>query len=98
MTMEYQWDDLWVRAYQHNDNNLLSAIIVLEGLWLKLCQYVSSHENVPPNSYIQLLTQLQEHVPSRPLLEVTAINFIKCLIFLYEESWFNFLYEESWFF
>lgn len=63
-------DDLWERAHERNANRLLSAIIELEGLWVKLGQYLSTRADVLPNAYIQLLKQLQDSLPPRPLSEV----------------------------
>lgn len=63
-------DDLWERAHERNANRLLSTIIELEGLWVKLGQYLSTRADVLPNAYIQLLKQLQDSLPPRPLSEV----------------------------
>jgi aarF domain-containing kinase len=70
-------DDLWERAHERNANRLLSAIIGLEGLWVKLGQYLSTRADVLPDAYIQLLKQLQDSLPPRPLSEVTAIELFK---------------------
>lgn len=63
-------DDLWERAHERNANRLLSAMIELEGLWVKLGQYLSTRADVLPDVYIQLLKQLQDSLPPRPLSEV----------------------------
>lgn len=45
-------------------------MIELEGLWVKLGQYLSTRADVLPQAYISLLRQLQDSLPPRPLQEV----------------------------
>lgn len=42
----------------------------MEGLWVKLGQYLSTRADVLPEPYIQLLKQLQDSLPPRPVNEV----------------------------
>lgn len=49
----------------------------MEGLWVKLGQYMSTRADVLPAAYIHLLKQLQDSLPPRPLEEV----FSKCFYY-----------------
>lgn len=69
---------LWQRAHERNAKRVLNLVIKLEGLWVKLGQYLSTRADVLPGAYISLLKQLQDSLPPRPLQEVIvclAINF-----------------------
>ncbi|XP_031505668.2 protein ACTIVITY OF BC1 COMPLEX KINASE 8, chloroplastic-like isoform X2 [Nymphaea colorata] len=61
---------LWEIVHERNARRLLNLIIELEGLWVKLGQYLSTRADVLPQAYICLLKQLQDSMPSRPLEEV----------------------------
>ncbi|KAF6141775.1 hypothetical protein GIB67_027953, partial [Kingdonia uniflora] len=61
---------LWDRAHERNAKRVLSLIIELEGLWVKMGQYLSTRADVLPEAYIRLLKQLQDSLPPRPLQEV----------------------------
>lgn len=45
-------------------------MIELEGLWVKLGQYLSTRADVLPEAYISVLKQLQDSLPPRSLKEV----------------------------
>ncbi|CAN6476422.1 unnamed protein product [Victoria cruziana] len=62
--------DLWEIVHERNARRLLNMIIELEGLWVKLGQYLSTRADVLPQAYICLLKQLQDSMPPRPLKEV----------------------------
>ncbi|XP_057477288.1 uncharacterized protein LOC130764990 [Actinidia eriantha] len=62
--------DLWEKAHERNAKRVLSLMIELEGLWVKLGQYLSTRADVLPEAYIDLLKQLQDSLPPRPLEEV----------------------------
>lgn len=62
---------LWQRAHERNAKRVLNLIIKLEGLWVKLGQYLSTRADVLPEPYISLLKQLQDSLPPRPVQEVT---------------------------
>lgn len=66
---------LWEKAHERNAKRVLSLILELEGLWVKLGQYLSTRADVLPQSYIILLKQLQDSLPPRPLQEVISISF-----------------------
>ncbi|KAK2994048.1 hypothetical protein RJ640_012318 [Escallonia rubra] len=61
---------LWEKAHQRNAKRVLRLIIELEGLWVKLGQYLSTRADVLPDAYILLLKQLQDSLPPRRLEEV----------------------------
>ncbi|CAI9094859.1 OLC1v1030672C1 [Oldenlandia corymbosa var. corymbosa] len=61
---------LWQKAHERNGRRVLKVIIELEGLWVKLGQYLSTRADVLPQPYISLLKQLQDSLPPRPLEEV----------------------------
>ncbi|KAI8547718.1 hypothetical protein RHMOL_Rhmol07G0217500 [Rhododendron molle] len=61
---------LWERLHERNAKRVLSLMIELEGLWVKLGQYLSTRADVLPNAYITLLKQLQDSLPPRPVDEV----------------------------
>ncbi|XP_011082268.1 uncharacterized protein LOC105165093 [Sesamum indicum] len=62
--------DLWDKAHERNARRVLKLIVQLEGLWVKLGQYLSTRADVLPPAYIRLLKQLQDSLPPRPLEEV----------------------------
>ncbi|XP_062098421.1 uncharacterized protein LOC133804281 isoform X3 [Humulus lupulus] len=61
---------LWGRAHERNAKRVLNLIVELEGLWVKLGQYLSTRADVLPGAYIALLKQLQDSLPPRPIEEV----------------------------
>ncbi|KAK7293711.1 hypothetical protein RJT34_16584 [Clitoria ternatea] len=61
---------LWEKAHERNAKRILNLIIEMEGLWVKLGQYMSTRADVLPDTYIRLLKQLQDSLPPRPLEEV----------------------------
>lgn len=66
-------DELWEKAHECNAKRVLKLIVELEGLWVKLGQYLSTRADVLPPAYIRLLKQLQDSLPPRPLEEVCQI-------------------------
>lgn len=66
---------MWDKAHERNAKRVLSLIIELEGLWVKLGQYLSTRADVLPHAYISLLKQLQDSLPPRPLKEVLVLFF-----------------------
>ncbi|KAF5177129.1 Abc1 family protein [Thalictrum thalictroides] len=61
---------LWEKAHERNAKRLLNLIIELEGLWVKMGQYLSTRADVLPEAYIYFLRQLQDSLPPRPLQEI----------------------------
>ncbi|KAK1289871.1 putative ABC1 protein [Acorus calamus] len=62
--------ELWEKAHERNARRVLNLIIELEGLWVKMGQYLSTRADVLPEAYISLLKQLQDSLPPRPVEEV----------------------------
>ncbi|KAJ3381398.1 hypothetical protein HDU84_005144 [Entophlyctis sp. JEL0112] len=52
-----------------NAKRIYRAIVHLQGLWIKVGQYVSTRADVFPEPYIVQLQSLQDAVPTRPLSE-----------------------------
>lgn len=74
---------LWENAHERNAKRILRLIVALEGLWVKLGQYLSTRADVLPEAYISLLKQLQDSLPPRPLQEVVSILFQKLIMSIY---------------
>lgn len=66
--------DLWEKAHERNAKRVLNLMVELEGLWVKLGQYLSTRADVLPRAYIGLLKKLQDSLPPRPLQEVIFSN------------------------
>ncbi|KAJ0044810.1 hypothetical protein Pint_05345 [Pistacia integerrima] len=61
---------LWEKAHNRNGKRIVELIKELNGLWVKLGQYLSGRADVLPPEYITLLKTLQDCLPPRPLQEV----------------------------
>ncbi|KAM0070359.1 putative ABC-type Cd(2+) transporter [Helianthus debilis subsp. tardiflorus] len=70
LTKRSKRDGLWEKAHERNAKRVLKLIVELEGLWVKLGQYLSTRADVLPEAYIRLLKQLQDSLPPRGLDEV----------------------------
>nr|XP_043629091.1 uncharacterized protein LOC122600445 [Erigeron canadensis] len=70
LTKRSKRDGLWEKAHERNAKRVLKCIVELEGLWVKLGQYLSTRADVLPDAYIRLLKQLQDSLPPRRLEEV----------------------------
>ncbi|KAE9588953.1 hypothetical protein Lal_00012681 [Lupinus albus] len=69
-TSKSRQDTLWEKAHERNAKRVLNLILEMEGLWVKLGQYMSTRADVLPPAYIRLLKLLQDSLPPRPLKEV----------------------------
>ncbi|KAJ1422493.1 UbiB domain [Sesbania bispinosa] len=65
---------LWEKAHERNAKRVLNLILEMEGLWVKLGQYMSTRADVLPAAYISLLKQLQDSLPPRPLEEIAQVH------------------------
>ncbi|GAV59037.1 Beta-lactamase domain-containing protein/ABC1 domain-containing protein/WaaY domain-containing protein [Cephalotus follicularis] len=61
---------IWERAHERNAKRVLQLVVGLDGLWVKLGQFLSTRADVLPQAYITVLKQLQDSLPPRPLQEV----------------------------
>ena len=68
-------DALWKKAHERNAKRVFNLMVELEGLWVKLGQYLSSRADVLPSAFISNLKQLQDSLPPRPLEEVFLALF-----------------------
>ena len=66
---EAEINDIWNQAHERNAVFLGSKFISLEGLWVKLGQYLSSRADVMPDPYLRVLAKCQVNLLLRPLLE-----------------------------
>jgi len=64
---------LWKYAHERNAMRVLIFMIEMEGLWVKLGQYLSTRADVLPEAYIHLLQPLQDSLPPRPQEEVISM-------------------------
>ncbi|XP_045811188.1 uncharacterized protein LOC123905566 isoform X2 [Trifolium pratense] len=65
---------MWEKAHERNAKRILKLIIEMEGLWVKLGQYMSTRADVLPPAYINNLKQLQDSLPPRPLEEIAQVH------------------------
>ena len=61
---------IWAKTHERNARRVLNLMIELEGLWVKMGQYLSTRADVLPEPYIEVLKQLQDSLPPRPLEDV----------------------------
>ncbi|KAJ1698222.1 hypothetical protein LUZ63_006734 [Rhynchospora breviuscula] len=61
---------IWEKTHERNARRVLNLMIELEGLWVKLGQYLSTRADVLPEAYISVLKQLQDSLPPHSLKEV----------------------------
>jgi len=53
-------------AHARNAERVYKLAIRMEGLMIKMCQFISSRADVAPPEYVHVLGRLQDQVPSRP--------------------------------
>ena len=56
-------NEIWDRTHERNSKFLCKKFIALEGLWVKLGQYLSSRADVMPPSYLRELAKCQVYSP-----------------------------------
>ena len=61
---------MWTKTHERSARRVLNLMIELEGLWVKMGQYLSTRADVLPEPYINVLKQLQDSLPPRPFEEV----------------------------
>jgi aarF domain-containing kinase len=66
-------NSIWEKTHERNARRVLNLMIELEGLWVKMGQYLSTRADVLPEPYITVLKQLQDSLPPRPLEEVCIL-------------------------
>jgi aarF domain-containing kinase len=63
-------DSLWDEAHARNARFLCNQFLNLEGLWVKMGQYLSSRADVMPDAYLKELAKCQDSLPGRPFKDV----------------------------
>lgn len=66
-------DAIWDETHARNAKFLTSQFLSLEGLWVKLGQYLSSRADVMPASYLSELSRCQDSLPPRPFRDIRSI-------------------------
>ena len=54
-------DEIWERTHEENAERVHALMARLEGLWVKLGQYISTRTDVMPRAYVTTLSKLQVH-------------------------------------
>jgi predicted unusual protein kinase regulating ubiquinone biosynthesis (AarF/ABC1/UbiB family) len=57
----------WHRAHRLGADLTYRTAVALEGLPIKVCQFLGSRADVLPHEYVEMLSRLQDRVPPRPL-------------------------------
>ena len=60
-------------AHARNARRIYGAAIRLNGLLIKVCQFISSRADVAPPEYVAILGKLQDQVPPRPFDDMAAL-------------------------
>ena len=53
-----------------NAAQVYHAMLILQGFWIKLGQYLSTRNDLMPDEYISVLTKLQDRIRARPIAQV----------------------------
>lgn len=74
LTTRFGWPNARAR-YARHDRRSAHAVyrmaVRLEGLPIKVCQFIGSRADVLPSDYVTILSTLQDRVPPRPLTVIT---------------------------
>jgi aarF domain-containing kinase len=70
---EERREELWNQAHDRNSKFLCDRFVRLEGLWVKLGQYLSSRADVMPEAYLKSLSKCQDSLPPRPFAQVREL-------------------------
>src|SRR5712692_7960943 len=65
-----------VRLARHHRRSAAGAYRLatrLEGLPIKVCQFLGSRADILPDEYVRVLSRLQDRVPPRPLAVLAAV-------------------------
>lgn len=63
-------DLAYARVHERSARRIYRLAIRMEGLLIKMCQFISSRADVAPVEYISVLSRLQDQVPPRPYRQV----------------------------
>jgi aarF domain-containing kinase len=65
-------NEIWNQTHERNAKFLGDKFISLEGLWVKLGQYLSSRADVMPDAYLRVLSKCQDSLPPKPFSVIKA--------------------------
>lgn len=74
VTSRLGWPNAAARYARHDQRSargVYRMAIRLEGLPIKVCQFLGSRADILPDDYVTVLAQLQDRVPPRPLTMIT---------------------------
>ena len=57
----------WRQAHRRGADLTYRTAVALEGLPIKVCQFLGARADVLPDEYVEMLSRLQDRVPPRPL-------------------------------
>jgi predicted unusual protein kinase regulating ubiquinone biosynthesis (AarF/ABC1/UbiB family) len=75
LTTRLGWPNPRARYARHDRKSARAVYrmaIRLEGLPIKVCQFLGSRADVLPDDYVTILSELQDRVPPRPLAVITS--------------------------
>jgi predicted unusual protein kinase regulating ubiquinone biosynthesis (AarF/ABC1/UbiB family) len=75
LTTRLGWPNARARYARHDRRSARAVYRMatrLEGLPIKVCQFLGSRADVLPRAYVEVLSELQDRVPPRPLAVITA--------------------------
>lgn len=61
------------RCHERSARAIYEMAVRLEGLPIKVCQFLGSRADILPRAYIATLSQLQDRVPARPMSELEPL-------------------------
>ncbi len=64
--------DWYDRQHERASRRLRDSAVRMEGLLIKVCQFLGSRADVLPPRFIEVLGELQDRVPPRPFAEIRA--------------------------
>ncbi|KAJ3063628.1 hypothetical protein HDU99_004761, partial [Rhizoclosmatium hyalinum] len=62
-------DEVWNNVNKRTGKRMYKAIVFLQGLWVKVGQYMSTRSDVLPDGITEALSVLQDAVPAKPIGE-----------------------------
>ncbi|MGH7856677.1 MAG: ABC1 kinase family protein, partial [Candidatus Binatia bacterium] len=57
-------------THRRNAKRILRTVLELQGLLIKVCQWLATRADLLPDEYVQVLSQLHDRVPPRPFGEI----------------------------
>ncbi len=63
-------EDFYDAQHERAARRILATAVHLEGLLIKVCQFLGSRADVLPPAFIEILAELQDRVPPRPFADI----------------------------